>query len=224
MSAVEEAECGERPHRGETALVVPRADPGVEDRVGEREEELDVEVDTVLFAAVTVPPRNELREQVPMAGRQLRPRAVGPVLSDQLLFVGQRCTEREQLLRLGDVVCRAVERGPGRGAQLAVGGERERRHVLPLRADERGRDGRATRVAIAERLPRIRIVNRSRIEGDAEVHRLIRGDVAGVVGVGNARQAPRILRPALVNSPVSAQPCDLAAAADSAKRRQMLCP
>src|SRR5947209_5926806 len=92
----------------ELALVVPGADAGVEDRVREREEQLDVEIDAVLLVAVAVPLRDELREQVPVAGRELRSRPVGPVLRDHLLLVRQSCAEREQLLRLGAVLGRAV--------------------------------------------------------------------------------------------------------------------
>ena len=49
------------------ALVVLGTTAGIKDRVREREEELHVALEPVLVRAVVVAPRDELREQVPMA-------------------------------------------------------------------------------------------------------------------------------------------------------------
>src|SRR5207244_3231648 len=71
------------------ALLVPGDDAGIKDRVREREEELDVEVDTLLLGAMAVAARDELREEIPVAGRKLRVRTVRPVLGDHLLRIRQ---------------------------------------------------------------------------------------------------------------------------------------
>lgn len=103
------------------------------------------------YVAVAVALCDELREEGPVSGRELGVRSVCPVLRDHLLLVRQRCAERKQLLGLRDVLSRGIPRGAGRGAQHSAGCQRERRHVLPLRAGESGRYDRA-RVAVPERL------------------------------------------------------------------------
>src|SRR6266540_1236293 len=56
----------------ERTLVVPRATAGVGDRVRESEEELHVSLEAVFVVSVVVAARHDLREQIPMSGRELR--------------------------------------------------------------------------------------------------------------------------------------------------------
>jgi hypothetical protein len=81
-------------------LVAPGGAAGVDDCVGEREEELDVPLDPMLANTMVVEAGDELREQGPVPGRKLGVGTVRPVLGDHLLLVGEPCTEVEQGLRL----------------------------------------------------------------------------------------------------------------------------
>src|SRR5437867_12915119 len=90
------------------ALVVPGAAAGVGDSLREREEELDVALDATPVHAVVVPTRDELREEVPVPGRKLRVRTVGPILGDHLLLVGETGADVEERLSLSEIVGRSV--------------------------------------------------------------------------------------------------------------------
>src|SRR4029077_3927462 len=70
------AEGGDRADRVESPLVVPAAHARVEDRVCQREEELDVGIEPITAVAVVVAARYELSEQVPVSGWKLGMRSV----------------------------------------------------------------------------------------------------------------------------------------------------
>src|SRR5438034_4272357 len=90
LSALEEiADRGDRAHRRERALVIPGADARIEDRVRQNEEELHRLIEVMFGVTGVVSVRDPLRKQIPMAGRQFRPRPVGPVEGDHLLLVGE---------------------------------------------------------------------------------------------------------------------------------------
>ena len=107
------ADRGDRAYRVVGALVVPGDDAGVEDGVGEREEQLHVGVEAAAAGAVVVAAGNVLGEQVPVAGRQDGAGSVGPVLGDHLLLVTQLGAEVEQRQCLLAVGGAAVAGRPG---------------------------------------------------------------------------------------------------------------
>src|SRR5207245_877839 len=84
----------------EGALVVPSAATRVGDSVREREEELHVALDARLVHAVVVAAGDELPEEVPVPGRKLGARTVGPILGDHLLLVGETGADVEERLGL----------------------------------------------------------------------------------------------------------------------------
>src|SRR5439155_20224893 len=120
-------------------------------------------------------------------GRQLGSRPIGPVLGDHLLLISETGAEGEEGRALRLEGSGAIPGWPGRRSYLGAVPERERRDVLPLAADERlGYDGTG-RFDIAQRLPLIRVRYGRRVEAASHVHRLVRRNIAGVIGVSDAR-------------------------------------
>ena len=97
----EVADGGDWPHGGKHPLVIPAANAGVEDSVGESKEQLDVSIDSTLAVAVMVSASHELCEQIPMSGRQLGVRPVRPVFRDHLVLVGKTAAQFDQCAGLG---------------------------------------------------------------------------------------------------------------------------
>ena len=142
----------------------------------------------MLVIAVVIAARDVLREQIPVSGWKLRTRTVRPVLGDHLLLVSQTAADVEQGLRLRTVLGRSVP-GRARGGAQRSRPDGEGRDVLPLSADEsRGNQGPSA-VQVAQRLPDAWVMNGRRVERHSDIHRLVRRNVAGVVGVGNAGDA-----------------------------------
>src|SRR5262249_18437018 len=100
LPAIEPANRRDRPDGVERDLVVPCTAARVEDRVREREEELDRRVEIVLERACRVALQHLLCEEVPVPRRKLGMRPVRPVLGDHLLLVGERGADCDELLRL----------------------------------------------------------------------------------------------------------------------------
>src|SRR5439155_9382751 len=172
----------------EGTLVVPRATAGIGYGVRERKEELHVPPEPMLQIAVVIAARDVLREQIPVSGWKLRTRTVRPVLGDHLLLVSQTGADIEQGLRLRTVFGRAVPSRARGGAQRSRS-DGEGRDVLPLGADEPlGNQGPGP-VQVAQRLPGAWVVNGRRGERQPDLHRLVRRNVVGVIGVGNAGDA-----------------------------------
>ena len=73
--------------------------------------------------------------------------------------------------------------GPVGERSMPGGGERERRHVLPLRAHELLCHECVTGIAVPKRLPGIRVADGRGVECAREVHRRVWGDVPRVVGI-----------------------------------------
>ena len=171
----------DRRHRPDVVVVplrVPGADARVQDRVAEREEHLHVVIEPVMVAT-----RDELPEERPVAGRELRIRAVGKILGAHLLPVGQRRGDREDLVGVLLVLRVRVEGGTGR-PQGRARRQREGRHESPLRRRvnlcDDGIPGQH-----GERLPAVRIRDERR-----RIHR----DVSGVIGVRARREVAELVR------------------------------
>ena len=109
--------CRDGAHIVVGALAVPGNDPGVEHRVRQGEEQLHV-----LVQRVAVVLRHELPEKHPVARWQLRVRAVGPVLGDRFLEIGQPPAVVQDLLGLHAVAAEGVQVSHLRRAELGVRG------------------------------------------------------------------------------------------------------
>ena len=130
-----------------------------------------------------------LGKQAPVAGGQLRGRAVGPVFNDQLLLRVQPGADAQDFFQVGLVQSRALQitratGGSGRAIKLGCGGQRKRRDALPLR---RHRTLQHAQV-VDQRLPAVRVTHidgaRPGNAGQTKRHRAVVGRITGVVGIG----------------------------------------
>ena len=176
---------GHRTYRVEVTFGVPAGDSRVEDCVRESEEHLRVLVDGVMITC-----GDELCEQIPMSGGQLRMRTVGPIFRDHLLLVVEPGTQSQQILSLLQKGCGPIQRRPetsNKCLELIGRSEGKGNHLEPLRADKCRSNNRCS-IVIRERLPVIWIENCGKI-ADWYRARFVLRNIAGVIRVGQATRA-----------------------------------
>src|SRR6185312_11708016 len=134
-----------------------------------------------------IPRGNELAEEIPMTGRQLRMRSIGPVFGNHLLLIREIRGEIDQLSRLAGVFVRSIQRRPEarRERQKLIGrGHRKGSDFVPLSSNKYLRDHSGP-VEVGKWLPPIWILD-SRNVTDRHGARQVDGVIAGVIRIRNA--------------------------------------